>query len=109
LDVKNIFFQGTLEEEIYIVLPVDYIQEDNSNLVCRLNKLIYGLKQSARVWYEKLSSYLIFYIFLTSNVNHSLFCKINENFTIMVLVHADDIIITDNNVEEIGKIKMQLR
>jgi Reverse transcriptase (RNA-dependent DNA polymerase) len=46
---------------------------------------------------------------LISNVDHSLFFKIDGDFTIMVLIYVDDIIIISNNVEEIRKIKLQLR
>jgi Reverse transcriptase (RNA-dependent DNA polymerase) len=44
MDVKNTFLQGMLEEEIYMAPPPGYIQQGNSNLVCKLKKLIYGLK-----------------------------------------------------------------
>jgi Reverse transcriptase (RNA-dependent DNA polymerase) len=46
MDVKNTFLQGMLEEEIYMAPPLGYIQQGNSNLVCKLEKSIYGLKQS---------------------------------------------------------------
>jgi Reverse transcriptase (RNA-dependent DNA polymerase) len=48
MDVKNTFLQSTFEEEVYMSLPPDYTQESTSNLVCTLNKSIYGLKQSSR-------------------------------------------------------------
>jgi Reverse transcriptase (RNA-dependent DNA polymerase) len=44
MDIKNIFLECTLEEEVYMSLPLDYTQESNSNLVCRFNKSIYELK-----------------------------------------------------------------
>ena len=54
MDVKNTFLQGTLEEEVYMTLPPGHKLETNPNLACRLNKSIYGLKQSPRAWYGKL-------------------------------------------------------
>jgi Reverse transcriptase (RNA-dependent DNA polymerase) len=71
LDVKNIFLQRTLEEKIYMKLSPNHEKEIKPNLACRLKKLIYGLKQSSRIWYEKLSSFLISCDFKVSNVDHS--------------------------------------
>jgi Reverse transcriptase (RNA-dependent DNA polymerase) len=109
MDVKNVFLQGTLEEVVYMSLPPGYAQEDNTNLVCKLRKSIYGLKQSPRAWYGKLSSHLLSYDFKISNSDHSLFSKKSNDITIIVLVYVDDIIITGNNMEEIKKVKAQLR
>jgi Reverse transcriptase (RNA-dependent DNA polymerase) len=92
IDVKNTFLQGALEEEVYMTLPPDHQRENNSNLVCRLNKSIYGLKQSPRAWYGKLSQFLISCNFKVSGVDSSLFIKHNTNGTTVVLVYVNDII-----------------
>jgi Reverse transcriptase (RNA-dependent DNA polymerase) len=109
MDMKNVFLQGTLEEEVYMSLPPGHTQEGNANLVCKLKKSIYGLKQSLRTWYGKLRSHLLSCDFKINNVNHSLFSKINNGITIIVLVYVDDIIITGNDVTEIKKVKARLR
>jgi Reverse transcriptase (RNA-dependent DNA polymerase) len=108
MDVKNIFLQGILDEEVYMACPLGYKKVEDSNIMCKLNKSIYGLKQSSRAWYGKLSSYLISCNFKVSNVDHSLFSKRTCNFTIIVLVYVDDIIITGNSMVEIKRVKSQL-
>jgi Reverse transcriptase (RNA-dependent DNA polymerase) len=55
MNVKNVFLQGILDEESYMTIPPGHKGEGVFNLVCRLNKSIYRLKQSPRVWYEKLN------------------------------------------------------
>ena len=42
------FLNGQLEEEIYMEQPDDNIESEKENLVCKLNKSLYGLKQSSR-------------------------------------------------------------
>jgi Reverse transcriptase (RNA-dependent DNA polymerase) len=44
-----------------------------------------------------------------SNADHSLFSKRSANFIIIVLIYVDDIIIVGNNLEEIKRVKMQLK
>jgi Reverse transcriptase (RNA-dependent DNA polymerase)/Integrase core domain len=109
MDVKNAFLQGTLEEEVYMNLPPGHKMENLSNIVCRLKKSIYGLKQSPRAWYSKLSHFLLSCNFKVSNADNSLFTKILNNNIIVVLVYVDDIIITGNSQREINNVKHELK
>ena len=44
LDVKTTFLHGNLEEEIYMLQPEGFEEDEKNNLVCRLNKSLYCLK-----------------------------------------------------------------
>ena len=48
-------------------------QSSEPGFVCRLHKSIYGLKQSSRAWYAKLSSVLEETGFQRSHANSSMF------------------------------------
>jgi Reverse transcriptase (RNA-dependent DNA polymerase) len=55
-DVKTAFYNGKLEEEIYMKKPPGF---EVGNKVYRLKKSLYGLKQAARVWNQTLHRPLI--------------------------------------------------
>ena len=52
MDVKSIFLNGILEEEMYIEQSEGFLDPSKENMVCKLNKALYGLKQAPRAWYE---------------------------------------------------------
>ena len=58
MDVSTAFLNGDLQEEIYMKQPEGYFKQGQENLVCKLNKSLYGLKQVSRCWYETFDKFL---------------------------------------------------
>ena len=56
LDVKTAFLHNVLEEEIYMSQPMGFKTVGKENMVCKLKKLLYRLKQSPRQWYKRFDS-----------------------------------------------------
>jgi hypothetical protein len=54
MDVKTTFLHGDLEEEIYMKQPEGFVVKGKKELVCKMKKSLYGLKQSPRMWYQKI-------------------------------------------------------
>ena len=54
LDVKTAFLFGDLEEDIYMIQPEGFIVQGQENLVCKLRKSLYGLKQVPRHRTQKM-------------------------------------------------------
>lgn len=52
LDVKNSFLNGQLEEELYMSQPSGFEETLGATTVCKLNKSLYGLKQSPQTWFN---------------------------------------------------------
>ncbi|KAL1213817.1 Retrovirus-related Pol polyprotein from transposon RE2 [Cardamine amara subsp. amara] len=109
IDVKNAFLQGELEEEVYMTPPPGLEDSIAPGKVLRLRKAIYGLKQSPRAWYHKLSSTLKEKGFNRSEADHTLFTLQSSKGIIVVLVYVDDLIISGNDKEGIQETKTYLK
>ena len=58
MDVKIAFFNGVVEEEVYVEQPLSFETHDRESHVCRLKKALYGLKKAPRTWYARIDSFL---------------------------------------------------
>ena len=50
MDVKTAFLNGHLKEELYMMQPEGFVDPQNANKVCKLQRSIYGLVQASRSW-----------------------------------------------------------
>jgi len=105
LDVKNAFLNGILEEEVYMTHPPGFVVQKEASNVCRLRKSLYGLKQSPRAWFGRLSQALGQFGMIRSANDHSVFYKHLKEKTIILVAYVDDLIITGDDVEGISALK----
>nr|GFB11263.1 integrase, catalytic region, zinc finger, CCHC-type, peptidase aspartic, catalytic [Tanacetum cinerariifolium] len=52
MDVKMVFLNGLLKDEVYVAQPDGFVNPDHPEKVYRLRKALYGLKQAPRAWYD---------------------------------------------------------
>jgi hypothetical protein len=59
MDVKRVFLNGVIQEEVYVRQPLGFKKPKYSNRVYKLSKALYGLKQALWAWYARLKTFLI--------------------------------------------------
>lgn len=94
-DVKSAFLNGELKEEIYM-RPPPGVNENGK--VYRLQKSLYGLKQAANVWNQKLHDTLTKTGSVRSKEDDCLYSYASGGVVIYLLVHVDDILAVSNSV-----------
>lgn len=48
LDVNSVFMNGPLQEEFYVSQPSGFMKNNQEEMVYKLHKVLYGLKQALR-------------------------------------------------------------
>ncbi|ONK80560.1 uncharacterized protein A4U43_C01F19190 [Asparagus officinalis] len=87
MDVKTAFLHGDLDEEIYMTQPMGYKAAGREELVCKLKKSLYGLKQSLRQWYKRFDSFMIGQGYTMSPYDPCVYmCKLQDGEHIYLLL-----------------------
>merc|ERR1712082_276929 len=81
---------------------------NGDKLVCKLNKSLYGLKQSGRNWNRMLHDYLTENQFIQNPTDHCVYTRETGNQKVIILFWVDDIIIAASDEEVMADVKMML-
>ena len=104
MDVVTAFLANLLEEEIYMEQPEGFT--DGTDKVCKLERSIYGLKQSARLWNKRLDARLKEIGFDQTHSDHCVY--INKSTGVIVAIWVDDLIIFGKDSVGVDLLKRQL-
>ena len=96
-DFSSAFLNSTLDEDVYLEQPPHHEITDRHKYVLKLNKVLYGLKQDRRKWYETLCAALADLGFRCAEADHGVFFKREDDHLVVLAVHVDDCIITGNS------------
>ena len=107
VDISAAFTNGDLDETIYMMQPEGFHQ-GGPNMVCRLKKSLYGLKQSARQWNIKLHAALTEMGFNKIESDTSVYIYSNGEVKIFVPIYIDDITLASKSTPAIDKTVKQL-
>lgn len=103
MDVETAFLNGKVKSEVYVKQPPGF--EDGTDKVLKLDKALYGLRESPRAWYDCFDEYLRDLNFERSENDNCLYIlKMKDDYLYLILF-VDDLLICGNNKEELNKIK----
>ena len=110
MDVKSAYLHAPIDCDLYVVQPKGYeiLNESGKPMVFKLNKSLYGLKQSGRNWNNLLCSYLCDIGFTQSNVDPCIYTKSENGNLTIILVWVDDLIILCSSQNVVKEIKSKL-
>jgi hypothetical protein len=76
-------------------------------LVCKLKKSLYGLKQSPRMWYQKFDTYMLGLGFTRRKEDHYGYFKLTRDHLNYLVMYVDGMLLIGNNKEIIQDVKNQ--
>ena len=114
MDVVTSNLYGSLDANVYMkihegfTLPEAMNSKPRSMYSIKLHKSLYGLKQSGRMWYNRLSQYLLEEGYMNNSNCPCVFIKKTENGLAIIAVYVDDLNLIET-LEELIKIANYLK
>ncbi|OWZ18686.1 polyprotein [Phytophthora megakarya] len=107
LDADTAFLKSDLKERVYMEVPYDI--NNTKNMVCRLDKAIYGLKQAVSAWHKTIHRIFVRLGFRRCGGDECVYVKMNEARYVYVCRYVDDMIIAAKTGEENQEVKTALK
>jgi len=108
MDVKTVFLNGNIEEEINMDQSIRFISKGQEDKVYRLKRSIYGLKQSSRPWYFRFHEAITSSGFGIVSEDYCVCVKRTTRRIMFLTLYVDDILLVGNNLEMINATKQWL-
>ncbi|KAK1431018.1 hypothetical protein QVD17_14208 [Tagetes erecta] len=97
MDVVTAYLYGSLDSDIYMKIPEGFkfpealSSKPKEMYSIKLQRSLYGLKQSGRMWYNRLSDYLISKGYTNNLICPCVFIKKTTSGYVIIAVYVDDL------------------
>ena len=105
MDVKTTFLNGDLSEEVYMSQPKEFKANGKENMVCRLKRSIYGLKQASHQWYLKFDKIVTSFGFIENKFDQCVYMKVNGSKYIFMVLYIDEILLASSDMNLLNDTK----
>lgn len=102
LDVATAFLHAPIDEHVYMRQPKGF--EHGPDLLCRLLRALYGLRQAGRLWHLELRDKLLANGFTQSESDPSMFILCDAEGVVVVLVYVDDCLVAGTNPAQVQRV-----
>ena len=108
LDVKTAYLNGKIDSEVYMSQPEGFEDSQRPHAVCRIQRSIYGLKQSGRCWNSAFNQFLKSCGYVRSVADPCIYIKNIADNVVLLALYVDDIIIASNSRQLLNEEKKQM-
>ena len=88
-DISTAFLHASIEEPVFVWPPAEYYPE--GNCLWRLNRAMYGLRQSPKLWQDHFATVMSRLGFRRCKSDSNLYC--HKSRSLYVLAYVDDLLI----------------
>ena len=99
MNVKIVFLNGDLEEEIYMEQLKGCVVPMKEKKVCSMVKSLYGLKQTPKQWHNKFDHVLVTNGYSMNDADKYIYSKYEDNTCVVICFYVDDMLIFGTRLE----------
>ncbi|GJT18106.1 retrotransposon protein, putative, ty1-copia subclass [Tanacetum coccineum] len=105
MDVKTAFLNKKQTKDVFMAQPKGFKNEKYPKRVCKLQKVIYGLKQAFHSWnlcfHEKVTQFR----FSRSKDDSCIYVKVSGSVVVFLVLYVDDILLIGNDIPTLQSVK----
>jgi hypothetical protein len=108
MNVKTAFLNGNIEEELYMVQLEGFVDPKGANKVCKLQRSIYGLKQTSQSWNLRFDEVIKTFGFVQNLEESCIYKKMSGSLVAFLVLYVDDMLLIGNDVQMLNGVKEYL-
>jgi hypothetical protein len=94
-----------IKKELYMVQPKGFGDPKNAEIVCKVQRSIYGLKQASRSWNRCFDKAIKDFGFIQIFGKTCIYKKVSGTSVAFLILYVDDILLIGNDIQLLRSVK----